>query len=65
VLVVFVPAPLAKIVQKSHKKLVPELEKRLKASVLLVLKRTINSRWIKANRTQKRPRNRTLTHVFD
>jgi len=65
VLVVFVPVPLAKIVAKSHKKVVPELEKRLKATVLIVLKRTISSKWIKANRTQKRPRNRTLTSVYD
>jgi len=64
-LVVFVPVPLGKIVTKSHKKVVPELEKRLKATVLIVLKRTINSKWIKANRTQKRPRNRTLTAVYD
>jgi len=32
---------------------------------LIVLKRTIQSKWIKANRTQKRPRNRTLTAVYD
>jgi len=65
VLVVFVPIPLAKLVARSHKKIVPELEKRLKASVLIVLRRSIQSKWIKANRTQKRPRNRTLTAVYD
>jgi len=32
---------------------------------LIVLKRTIQSKWIKANRTQKRPRNRTLTSVYE
>jgi small subunit ribosomal protein S7e len=65
VVVVYIPFPNGKIVQKSHKKIVPELEKRLKAPVLLVLKRTILSKWIKANRSQKRPRSRTLTAVYD
>lgn len=65
VIIVQVPFPNAKIIQKSHKKIVPELEKRLKTPVLLVLKRTILSKWIKANRSQKRPRSRTLTAVYD
>jgi len=65
VVVVYIPFPNGKIVQKSHKKIVPELEKRLKAPVLLVLKRTILSKWIKANRSQKKPRSRTLTAVYD
>jgi len=65
VVVVYVPFPHVKIVQKSHKKIVPELEKRLRSPVLLVLKRTILSKWVKPNRTQKRPRSRTLTAVYD
>jgi small subunit ribosomal protein S7e len=40
-----------------------ELEKKLKTTVLLVAGRTINSRWVKKNRTQKRPFSRTLTSV--
>lgn len=46
-----------------YKKLVSELEKKLKTTVLLVATRNINSRWIKKNRTQKRPYSRTLTSV--
>jgi len=46
-----------------YKKLVSELEKKLKTTVLLVAGRSINSRWVKKNRTQKRPFSRTLTSV--
>lgn len=46
-----------------HKKIVGELEKKLKTTVLLVAARNIQSRWIKKNRTQKRPFSRTLTSV--
>lgn len=46
-----------------YKKIVGELEKKLKATVLLVAARNIQSRWIKKNRTQKRPYSRTLTSV--
>lgn len=46
-----------------YKKLVSELEKKLKITVLLAASRNINSRWIKKNRTQKRPFSRTLTSV--
>ena len=47
------------------KRLVNEFEKRFKSSVIFMLKRTILSKWIKANKSQKRPRNRTLTYVHD
>ena len=46
-----------------YKRLVSELEKKLKTTVLLVSARNIQSRWIKKNRTQKRPFSRTLTSV--
>ena len=39
------------------------MEKKLKATVLLVAARNIQSRWVKKNRTQKRPFSRTLTSV--
>ena len=48
-----------------YKKLVNELEKKLKTTVLLVAARNIQSRWIKKNRTQKRPYSRTLTSVHE
>lgn len=46
-----------------YKKLVSELEKKLKTTVLLVAARNIQSRWIKKNRTQQRSYSRTLTSV--
>jgi small subunit ribosomal protein S7e len=48
-----------------QKKLISELEKKLKTTVLLVCARNIQSRWIKKNRTQKRPFSRTLTSVYE
>jgi small subunit ribosomal protein S7e len=47
-----------------YKKLVTELEKRLKKTVLILSNRKIQSRWIKENRTQKRPNSRTLSAVY-
>lgn len=65
------PAILIYLSHKSHKllllplykRLVSDLEKRLKTTVLLVAARNIQSRWVKKNRTQKRPYSRTLTSV--
>ena len=65
------PALLVYFSHKSHKvlltpvykKIVGDLEKKLKTVVLLVSARNIQSRWIKKNRTQKRPYSRTLTSV--
>lgn len=48
-----------------YKKIVIELEKKLKTTVLLVSARKIESRWIKRNKTQKRPYSRTLTSVYE
>lgn len=47
-----------------YKKLVSELEKKLKKTVLLLSTRNIQSRWIKENRTQQRSNSRTLTAVY-
>ena len=48
-----------------YKKLVTELEKRLKKTVLILSNRRILSRWVKENRTQQRPNSRTLTAVYN
>jgi small subunit ribosomal protein S7e len=47
-----------------YKKLVTELEKKLKKTVLVLSSRNIQSRWIKENKTQTRPNSRTLTAVY-
>jgi small subunit ribosomal protein S7e len=65
------PIILAFLTNRSHKvlitslykKLVNELEKKLKTFVLLLAARNIQSRWVKKNRTQKRPFSRTLSSV--
>lgn len=46
------------------KRLINDIEKKLKRTVLIVSSRNIQSRWIKANKTQKRPYSRTLTSVY-
>lgn len=46
-----------------YKKLVNDLEKKLKTTVLVIAARNIESRWIKANRSQQRSYSRTLTNV--
>ena len=48
-----------------YKKLVSDLEKKLKTTVFIVAARNIESRWIKANRTQQRSNSRTLTNVYN
>jgi len=65
VYLVYVPFPCLKVIQKLHKRLVPELESRLKAQILVVAKRTIQSKWQKTHKSQKRPNSRTLTAVHD
>jgi small subunit ribosomal protein S7e len=65
VYVIYVPFAVLRLVQRIQPKLVPELEKRLKTTVLIVAKRTIQSKWVKSHRSQQRPRNRTLTSVYD
>jgi hypothetical protein len=53
------------LVTNLYKKLVNDLEKKLKTTVLIVAARNIESRWIKANRTQQRSNSRTLTNVYN
>lgn len=53
------------VLQKHFKKVLAFLEKKLKLPTLFIAKRTIQSKWVKENKTQKRPRNRTLTAVHD
>jgi small subunit ribosomal protein S7e len=64
-LIVFVPYHHNKALQANYKKLAIELEKRLKTVVLFVSTRTIESRWIKFRKSQKRPDSRTLSAVYD
>jgi len=64
-ILIFIPVPCLKLLQKVHARLVPELEKKLKNPVLFVAKRTIQSKWRKLHRSQMRPRSRTLTAVHD
>jgi hypothetical protein len=47
VIIMFVPYHLLKTLHNNAKKLYIELEKKLRATVLLVVSRTIQSRWIK------------------
>merc|ERR1712146_233363 len=51
--------------QKLHFKIVNEIQKRKSIQAFITAKRTILSRWIKVHHSQKRPRSRTLTSVFD
>ncbi len=53
------------LVTNLYKKLVNDLEKKLKTTVLIVAARNIESRWIKKNRTQQRSYSRTLTNVYN
>lgn len=53
------------VLKKHFKKIVGILEKKLKTPVLFIAKRVIQSKWVKENKTQKRPISRTLTAVHD
>jgi len=65
VYLVYIPFPCLKLAQKIHKRFVPELESRLKAFCMFVAKRTIQSKWKKTHKSQKRPNSRTLTAVHE
>lgn len=52
------------LVTNLYKKLVNDLEKKLKTTVLIIASRAIESRWIKQNKTQQRSYSRTLTNVY-
>ena len=62
---VFVPFVCLKLLQKVHKKIVLDVEKKLKATVLFIAKRNIQSKWVKTHKSQMRPRSRTLTSVHE
>ena len=65
IILVQIPFVCVKVLAKVIRKLMVELEKRLKMPVLFMAKRTIQSKWITVHKTQKRPRSRTLTAVYD
>ena len=48
----------------AYKKLITDLEKRLKKTTLIISHRRIQSRWVKENRKLTRPNSRTLTAVY-
>ena len=65
VYLVYVPFVCLKALQNAQRKIVAEIEKKLKNPVLFLAKRTILSKWVKAHKSQMRPRNRTLTAVHE
>merc|ERR1712039_1103458 len=65
VVLIYVPYPSLKSAQKLHYKIVTEIQKRKSVQAFITAKRTILSRWHKVHSSQKRPRSRTLTSVFD
>ena len=54
-----------KILARVVKFLTLELELKSKSQVFFVVKRKIESKWIKASKNQQRPRSHTLTSVFE
>merc|ERR1712178_541165 len=65
VVLIYVPYPSLKSAQKLHYKIVLAIQKKKSVQAFITAKRTILSRWHKAHHSQKRPRSRTLTSVFD
>jgi len=65
IILVVIPYICSRLFSRVQRKFITELEKRLKVSVLMMTKRTIESAWIKKHRSQMRPRNRTLTAVHE
>ncbi|EGR28512.1 s7e ribosomal protein, putative [Ichthyophthirius multifiliis] len=64
-LLVYVHFQSYKVVQAIARKLIIELEKKLKQNVFFTAKRTIESKWVKEHKSQQRPRSRCLTYVYD
>jgi len=62
---IFVPFICLKLLQKVQKKILLDVEKKLKTQVLFIAKRNIQSKWVKTHKSQMRPRNRTLTAVHE
>merc|ERR1712066_163472 len=65
VVLIYVPYPSLKSAQKLHYKIVLAIQKKKSVQAFTTAKRTILSRWHKVHHSQKRPRSRTLTSVFD
>merc|ERR1711912_164639 len=65
VVLIYVPYPSLKSAQKIMAKLVNTIHKKKQVQAFITAKRTILSRWHKVHHSQKRPRSRTLTSVFD
>merc|ERR1711972_332710 len=65
VVLIYVPYPSLKSAQKLHYKIVLAIQKKKSVQAFITAKRTILSRWHKVHHSQKRPRSRTLTSVFD
>merc|ERR1712050_675127 len=65
VVLIYVPYPSLKSAQKLHYKIISEIQKKKSVQAFITAKRTILSRWHKVHHSQKRPRSRTLTSVFD
>ncbi|XP_065187602.1 small ribosomal subunit protein eS7-like [Sycon ciliatum] len=64
--VVFVPVPQWRTLQRVHTRLVRELEKKFSRHVVFLAQRRILSKPTRRSRQkQLRPRSRTLTHVHD
>jgi small subunit ribosomal protein S7e len=63
IILVVIPYICHKLFARIQRKFITELEKKLKVSVLMMTKRSIESAWIKKHRSQMRPRNRTLVAV--
>ncbi|XP_065176009.1 small ribosomal subunit protein eS7-like [Sycon ciliatum] len=65
-LVIFVPVPLWRTLQRVHTRLVRELEKKFSRHVIFLAQRRILAKPTRRSRQkQLRPRSRTLTHVHD
>jgi len=52
------------LLTSAYKKLITDLEKKLKKTTLIISHRHIQSRWVKENRKLTRPNSRTLTAVY-
>lgn len=52
------------LLTSAYKKLITDLEKKLKKTTLIISHRKIQSRWVKENRKLTRPNSRTLTAVY-
>ncbi|KAL4445987.1 hypothetical protein ABPG74_010979 [Tetrahymena malaccensis] len=54
-----------RVLLSAARKLIIELEKKLKQIVFFTAQRKIESKWVKEHKSQQRPRSRCLTYVYD